>query len=306
MSYVGGGWGEGQKVFKRETEESESGLPVQQAKIGAVALMKLTVAGIVAALIIGRGLIVFAGALASLYALALCVTFDFAKHRIYPRAPWKVRALMCLSAVGVGVFWLYLGGPLFARAVWPPVDFYNEQLWIKGEQVIPAPLWARAMALLFIGAYAAWQILLAYRMKTEMLDPNWPPVYDQRDPRLGPWNPTRANLALDEEPEIETIYEPARIVKIESHHKKGGWKKEELPVTANMMERIAKAYRRGDIKWSRRSIRSVSGVSQKIGDQLLSAMEETELLTYPAGPNDPEGGQLTRKGQRFIESLLEE
>jgi hypothetical protein len=299
------GWGQGQRVTKQETYHSESYLVVQQALIGAGAMVTLLLAGIAIALIIGQVLVTAAGA-AALLKVWLKVAFMPRPQPSYDGEWDRLRWAMIAGITGVLVLWVLLAEPLLIEPLWPSLRFRGGWMYWQGERVMRVALWVRGVMVLLIGGVASFALLLVYRMKTEVLDPNWPPVYMQRNPDLGPWDPVRQNLApLPHEllqPEVVEV--PPEMIRVEHGHQRR-WVRDDIPADMELMQRIAHGALFSGVRWSRRELQSRYALSQNKAQAILQSMERAGFLDYPAGRNDPDGGTLTNEGRDFIENLLD-
>lgn len=307
MGFFRGGIGEGQKVIKTEGLESESKLVRDQSKIGAEALFAAAVYAIIIAILIGHWLalvLVLAWLVLQLYRAITCDIYAVFPHTYYPL--WMRFSLGAVIASAM-ILWLWLG-PSVVAFFWPPVYYVDGWMYMINFRTIPAPVWARTIAVILLSARAAFKYPLAYRMLVEILDPNWPPVYEQRDPDLGPWNPIQRNLGVVEaeailkEADQDALPDQRLRVAVE-HDDRPGWK--EVEFDYNLMRRAARAITGTGRNWSNRDLRKVPGISANGASQILHQMEEGGLLAYPNGKNDPSGGMLTAKGEDLVDKLLD-
>lgn len=308
MTYNGwGGLGQGQRVTKREGPQSESWLVVRQALIGAAAIVALTVLLVMALLVVGRGAAIILGVIAAYKAAAIILSWEF-KPTVREPYKWRLLALAILAAMLA--IWLVWLGPTLVAQFWPDWRYINNRLWINGRSRLRITLWTRLFILIALAGLSVPLALLAIRMGSEIRDPNWPPVYQQRDPTLGPWNPVTQNtgeMVLTAVPEGQQ--EP-------DHHERENWMTLTIPhgdgngvsrykvPPRPLMSRIAREMQSGRRQWSVRGLSSIPGIGTDRAQMILGALENAGLIEYPQGRNDPGGGQLTAHGRQYISGLI--
>lgn len=298
MSNFYGGFGQGQKVIKREDTQHEANLPVRQARIGAKAAFFLVVLGFAAVLLIGEALLIGGGALLIMRLMVQVIRWEPPYSVSNPKA---VKTAMLGTLTGALAFWLWLVGPLAAERYWPGLRFRKNVMFVGDRALFTVAPWVRILAFAAICAVAAWQLLIIYRMKTEILDPNWPPTYGQRDPDLGPWDPTLGNVGFVEA-EGETVRQRPDALRLEIA-KPNGLEMHDLPASKAALREIARAVEGTGRHWSRRDVEGLADLSKDRADALLSAMEAAGLLYYPGGRNHPSGASLTEEGRAFVDKL---
>lgn len=182
-----GGIGDGQRVTKRETIESESSLKVEQKRIMSGASLKAYGWLILTAILIGPDLGVAAGYVALALGLVKLVRSNFVQRAYYRR--WRGWLLLAVGA-GLGVLW-YLHGWYLVKSVWMPVYFYDSRLYVADRRLILFPTWLRAIIIGAVAATITSELALTAEMWIELFDSNWPPTYEPRESYNGPWNPLK-------------------------------------------------------------------------------------------------------------------
>lgn len=198
---VYGRFGEGQRVTKTETPETESTLKVEQKRILTKATMGAFWWLLLAVLFIGPDAGVILGYVALAWAAIRVQALPWEE---IAGAPVAGRVLLLVLSLALGCAWYWWSWPV-VTSVWPPVWFVAGRLYLGGKDVLPFPTWLRVIVLVILTLRAAPEAVLAIEMFIEMFDSNWPPTYAVRDPSSGPWMPGKRYRVPGEELRVEEL-----------------------------------------------------------------------------------------------------
>jgi len=81
------------------------------------------------------------------------------------------------------------------------------------------------------------------------------------------------------------------------------WTIDELPVSREVLARIARRVGSGAASWSRRGVASTPGVGEELARQVMAELEHYGYLHYPHGRNHPGGATPTAKGRALFRVL---
>ena len=99
---------------------------------------------------------------------------------------------------------------------------------------------------------------------------------------------------------------PREILQVEIRESVNGtvhWSIDELPVSREQLEAIARSIRSGAHRWSRRDLSEFPGIGEERAKELLGQLEVQGYLAYPKGRNHHEGAQATAKGRALFGAL---
>lgn len=209
----------------------------------------------------------------------------------------------------IGVLWATVGVGLcrdlwiFPQVAWPwQVRLY---LIIGLATIVIAP--------------SAW---IAYRYAAEIIDPSGPTAPRAPVQRAGvqwPWTgelPSDGSQQLTREEIRELIEERmgrrSTTLRVETVRNGGhnggrvspgdGIDLDDIP-HGEVVPSIARRWRAGQMRFSRRGLGEVPGLGDTKARQLLEALVEQGFLWYPNGENHPDGAQPTSKGRALLKGV---